>query len=241
MTFMTAKLSSDFDYVAANVQKVREIIEQAAARSGRKPEDIELMAVTKTMPAQAVSAAFDCGITLFGENRVQELLDKLPELEMTGRSAHIIGHMQTNKVKYIIDKVDMIQSLDSLHLAQEIDRQAEKSKKIMKVLIEVNIGRESSKSGVMPEELSDFIDRVSVLSHIKICGLMAIPPFDEDKEKTRLYFKQIRKLFIDNAVKKSDNIDMNVLSMGMSSDFAIAIEEGSTMIRVGTSIFGKRN
>jgi len=238
---MTAKLSSDFDYVAANVQKVREIIEQAAARSGRKPEDIELMAVTKTMPAQAVSAAFDCGITLFGENRVQELLDKLPELEMTGRSAHIIGHMQTNKVKYIIDKVDMIQSLDSLHLAQEIDRQAEKSKKIMKVLIEVNIGRESSKSGVMPEELSDFIDRVSVLSHIKICGLMAIPPFDEDKEKTRLYFKQIRKLFIDNAVKKSDNIDMNVLSMGMSSDFAIAIEEGSTMIRVGTSIFGKRN
>lgn len=238
---MTAKLSSDFDYVAANVQKVREIIEQAAARSGRKPEDIELMAVTKTMPAQAVSAAFDCGITLFGENRVQELLDKLPELEMTGRSAHIIGHMQTNKVKYIIDKVDMIQSLDSLHLAQEIDRQAEKAKKIMKVLIEVNIGRESSKSGVMPEELSGFIDRVSVLSHIKICGLMAIPPFDEDKEKTRLYFKQIRKLFIDNAVKKSDNIDMNVLSMGMSSDFAIAIEEGSTMIRVGTSIFGKRN
>jgi pyridoxal phosphate enzyme (YggS family) len=241
MTFMTVNLSSEFDYIVANVQKVRDVIEQAAAKSGRKPDEIKLMAVTKTMPAQAVTAALDCGITLFGENRVQELLDKLPELDMTGRSAHIIGHMQTNKVKYVIDKVDMIQSLDSFHLAQEIDSQAEKAKKIMKVLVEVNIGREQSKSGVMPEEIFNFIDRVSEFSHLKICGLMSIPPFDEDKEKTRLYFKQIRKLFIDIAVKKSDNIDMNVLSMGMSSDFAIAIEEGSTMIRVGTSIFGKRN
>ncbi len=238
---MTAKLSSDFDYIAENIKKVNYRIETAALKSGRKPEDIKLMAVTKTMPAQAITAAFENGITLFGENRVQELLDKLPQLDVSGKSAHIIGHLQTNKVKYIIDKVDMIQSLDSLHLAQEIDCQAEKADKIMKVLVEVNVGRETSKTGVMPEDIPDFIEKVSALPYISICGLMAIPPFNEDKEKVRPYFKQIRKLFIDIAAKKLDNINMNVLSMGMSSDFEIAIEEGATMVRVGTSIFGKRN
>jgi PLP dependent protein len=240
MTFMTAKSSSDFDYVAGNIEKVREKIERAAEKSGRSARDITLMAVTKTMPAQAVAAAFDCGVTLFGENRVQELLDKLPFLDMTGRSAHIIGHLQTNKVKYIIDKADMIQSLDSVRLAKEIDRQAEKVGKIMDVLVEVNIGQEQSKSGVLPQELFEFVERVSDFEHINIRGLMAIPPFEEDKEKTRPYFAQIRKLFIDIAAKKSDNKRMNILSMGMSSDFDIAIEEGSTLVRVGTSIFGKR-
>jgi PLP dependent protein len=241
MTFMTAKSSSDFDYVAENIEKVRAKIRQAAEKSGRNAQDITLMAVTKTMPAQAVTAAFDSGVTLFGENRVQELLDKLPQLDMTGRSAHIIGHLQTNKVKYIIDKVDMIQSLDSLHLAQEIDRQAEKNGKIMDVLVEVNIGREQSKSGVLPQKIFEFMDEVSILKHINIRGLMAIPPVEQDKEKTRRYFAQIHKLFIDIAAKKSDNMCMNVLSMGMSSDFDVAVEEGSTLVRVGTSIFGKRN
>ncbi len=238
---MTAKLSSDFDYIAGNIEKVRAKIEKAAARSGRNPKDITLMAVTKTMPAEAVAAAFDCGVTLFGENRVQELIEKLPLLDMTGRSAHIIGHLQTNKVKYIIDKVDMIQSLDSLHLAKEIDRQAEKTGKTMDVLIEVNIGREESKSGVLQSELFEFVNYVAEFKHINIRGLMAIPPVEADLEKTRPYFAQIRKLFIDIAAKKSDNINMNILSMGMSSDFEIAIEEGSTLVRVGTSIFGKRN
>jgi len=238
---MTAKLSSDFDYVAGNIEKVRERIERAAVKSGRKPSDITLMAVTKTMPAQAVAAAFDCGVTLFGENRVQELLEKLPQLDMAGRSAHIIGHLQTNKVKYIIDKVDMIQSLDSLRLARETDAQAEKAGKIMDVLIEVNIANEQSKSGVLPNDLLGFAEGLEDYKHINVRGLMAIPPFNEDKEKTRPYFAQMRKLFIDIAGKKSDNMCMNILSMGMSSDFDTAIEEGSTMVRIGTAIFGKRN
>jgi len=238
---MTEKSSSDFSYVAANIEEVRAKIARAAAKAGRKPEDIALMAVTKTMPAEAIAAAFDCGVTLFGENRVQELVEKFPQLDMTGRSAHIIGHLQTNKVKYIIDKADMIQSLDSLHLAKEIDRQAEKAGKVMDVLIEVNVGEEESKSGVLRENLDGFIESLTEFHHIKVRGLMAIPPFEADKEKTRPYFAQILKLFVDISSKKSDNINMNILSMGMSSDFDIAIEEGSTMVRVGTSIFGKRN
>lgn len=237
---MTAKLSNDFDYIAENIQKVREKMAQAAEKSGRNLNEIQLMAVTKTMPAEAISAAFDSGIALFGENRVQELVDKYPKLDMTGRTAHIIGHLQTNKVKYIIDKADMIQSLDSPKLAQEINRQAEKAGKIMNTLVEVNIGREPSKSGVLPENLDEFIESLKQYKNLKVCGLMAIPPFNEDKEKTRPYFVQIRKLFIDIAGKKSDNIDMNILSMGMSSDFDIAIEEGATIVRVGTAIFGKR-
>lgn len=238
---MTAKLSNDFDHVAVNLEKVRERIAQAARKSGRNPNDITLMAVTKTMPAEAVAEAFSCGVTLFGENRVQELLDKLSKLDMTGRSAHLIGHLQTNKVKYIIDKVDMIQSLDSLRLAAEIEHQAEKARKTMDVLVEVNVGQEASKSGIAPDELSDFVDSLSQFSHIRLRGLMAVPPIEEDSEKTRPYFKQIRELFIDIAAKKSDNMNINILSMGMSSDFDIAIEEGSTMVRVGTAIFGKRN
>lgn len=237
---MTAKSSNEFDYIADNIRKVREKIAQSAENSGRNPNEIELMAVTKTMPAQAISAAFDCGVTLFGENRVQELVEKYPKLDMTGRTAHIIGHLQSNKVKYIIDKVDMIQSLDNPKLAKEIDRQAEKAGKVMKVLVEVNIGCEPSKSGVFPENLDEFIESLKQYKNLKVCGLMTIPPFNEDKEKTRPYFAQIRKLFIDIAGKKSDNIDMKILSMGMSSDFDIAIEEGATIVRVGTSIFGKR-
>lgn len=238
---MTAKSSSDFDFIAANIEKVRTRINEAAKRAGRDPGEITLMAVSKTMPAEAITAAFDCGITLFGENRVQELLEKLPKLDMTGRSVHLIGHLQTNKVKYIIDKVDMIESLDSLHLAKEIDSQAKKAGRIMDVLVEVNIGKEESKSGVFPEDLPDFIDQLSQFNNIKIRGLMAIPPFNEDKEKTRPYFAQMRKLFIDIGTKKSDNMNMSILSMGMSSDFDVAIEEGSTIVRVGTAIFGKRN
>jgi len=142
---MTARLSSNFDYVAENIEEVRKQIRAAAERSGRDYNDITLMAVTKTFPAEAINAAFKSGITLFGENRVQELLEKLPQLDMTGRSAHLIGHLQTNKVKYIIDKVDMIESLDSLRLAKEIDKQAAKVGKVMDVLVELKIGMEASK------------------------------------------------------------------------------------------------
>lgn len=238
---MTAKLSSEFDYIAENIKDVREKINMAAEKAGRNPDEIKLMAVTKTFPAAAVNIAFDNGVILFGENRVQELLDKLPNLHMTGKSAHFIGHLQTNKVKYIIDKVDMIQSVDSLRLAKEIDRQAEKIGRIMDILVEVNIGGEESKSGIDGRLLPEFLDRLSEFKHINVKGLMAIPPFFEDKEKTRPYFADMHKLFVDNAGKKSDNINMSILSMGMSSDFEIAIEEGSTLVRIGTKIFGKRS
>jgi len=241
MTFMTARLSSNFDYVAENIEEVRKQIRAAAERSGRDYNDITLMAVTKTFPAEAINAAFKSGITLFGENRVQELLEKLPQLDMTGRSAHLIGHLQTNKVKYIIDKVDMIESLDSLRLAKEIDKQAAKVGKVMDVLVEINIGMEASKSGIPAQQLPEFLDALKEFKNIRVKGLMAIPPFFENKENTRPYFAEMRKLFVDNMAKKSDNIDMTILSMGMSSDFDVAIEEGATLVRVGTKIFGKRN
>lgn len=237
---MTEKLSNDFDYVAENISDVRREINEAAGKAGRDPAEITLMAVTKTFPVQAVKAAFDSGITLFGENKVQELLEKLPSLDMNGRSAHIIGHLQTNKVKYIIDKVDMIESVDSVHLAREIDKQAAKIGKKMDVLIEVNVGAEESKSGISEKDVPEFLNAMKEFVHVNVKGFMAIPPYFEDREKTRPYFTEMRKLFVDNAAKKSDNIDMRILSMGMSSDFDIAIEEGSTLVRVGTKIFGKR-
>jgi pyridoxal phosphate enzyme (YggS family) len=243
MTFMTGKLSRDdqrFREIEANIEVVRARIATAAAKSGRDPSDITLVAVTKTMPAQDAAAALECGIGVLGENRVQELLQKLPELDMQGRQAHIIGHLQTNKVKMIIDKVDMIQSVDSLHLAAEIDRQAAMASRSMDVLCEVNIGGEASKSGVVPEALPELLEGIASMEHIRVCGLMAIPPLLEDKELVRHYFTEMRKLFIDISLKKSDNIIMRILSMGMSSDFDVAIEEGSTMVRVGTAIFGKR-
>lgn len=238
---MTAKQSNEYDFVADNILKVRENIDAAAKRAGRDAKEITLMAVTKTMPAEAITAAFSSGITLFGENRVQELCDKFPKLDMTGRSAHIIGHLQTNKVKYIIDKADMIDSVDSIKIAKEIERQAEKINKVMDILVEVNIGKEESKSGVNPEDTETFVKSLSQFSHLRVRGLMAIPPVNPDKEKTRPYFKQMFQLFVDIRAKKSDNINIDILSMGMSSDYTVAVEEGSTIVRVGTAIFGKRN
>lgn len=238
---MTAKQSNEFEFVADKILKVRENIEAAAKRAHRDPKEISLMAVTKTMPAEAITAAFSSGITLFGENRVQELCDKFPKLDLEGRSAHIIGHLQTNKVKYIIDKVDMIDSVDSLKIAKEIDRQAEKIGKVMDILVEVNIGMEESKSGVSPDDAAAFVESLSQFPHLRVRGLMTIPPANPDIEKTRPYFKQMFQLFVDIRAKKSDNINIDILSMGMSSDYTIAVEEGATIVRVGTAIFGKRN
>lgn len=243
---MTDKSYSDgeeeYSYISENIRAVRERIERAARRAGRDPGEITLMAVSKTKPVEAIRAAFACGVTLIGENRVQELAEKLPLLDMNGRSAHLIGHLQTNKVKYIADKVDMIQSLDSLRLAQEIERQAQRAGRRLPVLVEVNIGREDAKSGVAPEDAESFAEAAAAFPHLEIQGLMAVPPVPEggDVEKTRPYFTQMRKLFIDIARKKRDNINMHILSLGMSADFEVAIEEGSTLVRVGTSIFGKR-
>ena len=240
---MTEKLSTEderFQEIGDHIETVQARIKLAAEKSGRKPSDITLVAVTKTMPASDVSAALACGVTVFGENRVQEMLTKLPQLTMRGRQAHIIGHLQTNKVKSIIDKVDMIQSVDSLHLAREIDLQAEKCDRRMDVLIEVNIGGEASKSGVEPDKLPQLLDEIASMKHIRVCGLMSIPPFCEEKELARQYFVKMNKLFVDIGEKKTDNMNMSILSMGMSGDFDVAIEEGSNMVRVGTAIFGKR-
>jgi len=192
------------------------------------------------MPASDVEAAFAAGVTDFGENRVQELLQKLPKLNMTGHRAHMIGHLQTNKVRQLIDKVCMIQVVETQALGQENDREAAGKNNVTDVLCEVNIAGEASKSGVEPSNLLRLLEDIVPLSHIKVRGLMAIPPLSVDKGLTRHYFAQIYKLFIDIGGKKSDNKDMHILSMGMSSDFDVAIEEGSNMVRVGTAIFGRR-
>lgn len=227
--------------IAQNLNAVQARIEQAARVSGRSADAVTLVAVTKTMPAEDVNAALNWGARVFGENRVQELLGKLPDIRMqAGQCAHLIGHLQTNKVRQVIDKVEMIQSVDSVHLAQEIDKQAEKHGKVMDILVEVNIGGEEAKSGVSPAELPDLLDAIAPFSHLRVCGLMTVPPHCTEKEEVRPYFRTMHKLFIDIASKKSDNKDMHILSMGMSGDFDIAIEEGSTMVRVGTAIFGKR-
>lgn len=233
--------AADFSYIPANIETVRARMAAAAGRAGVDVATVELVAVTKTMPAQAVSEALACGVRVFGENRVQELLSKLPEIRLRPDTrAHLIGHLQTNKVRQVIDKVSMIQSLDSVHLAREIDRQAAGVGRMMDVLIEVNVGDETSKSGVRPGDAADFADALSVFPHLRVCGMMAVPPFFEDTERARPYFAQMRKLFIDIGRKKTDNKDMHILSMGMSADFDIAIEEGANMVRVGTAIFGKR-
>lgn len=226
--------------IAQNMEDVRARIARAAAKSGRSAEDITLVAVTKTKPAADVNAVLACGVRVIGENRVQELCEKLPDIRLGDAHAHLIGHLQTNKVRQVIEKVAMIQSVDSLHLAQEIEKQAARHGLNMDVLLEVNIGGEEAKSGIAPQALPELLANVQALPHLRVRGLMTVPPRLDGGEEVRPYFSAMRKLFIDIASKKSDNKDIRILSMGMSADFEIAIEEGSTMVRVGTAIFGRR-
>lgn len=226
--------------IAQNIAAVRARIARAAQKSGRSADDITLVAVTKTKPASDVNAALACGVSAIGENRVQELCEKLPGIRLGAAQAHLIGHLQTNKVRQVIDKVAMIQSVDSLHLAQEIEKQAEKHGLVMDVLLEVNIGGEEAKSGVSPDALPALLDGARALPHLCVRGLMTVPPRLDGGEQVRPYFSAMHKLFIDIMPKTLDNTDKPILSMGMSSDFEIAIEEGSTMVRVGTALFGGR-
>ena len=184
--------------------------------------------------------AYDFGVRVFGENKVQEIVDKYEALPKD-ISWHMIGHLQRNKVKYIIDKVDMIHSVDSLRLAETIEKEAAKKDLIIKILIEVNVAKEESKFGVMPEKVEELVSQVSQLPHIRICGLMTIAPFVENPEENRIYFNRLRNIAVDIERKKSDNVIMSILSMGMTNDYEVAIEEGSTMVRVGTGLFGARN
>ena len=200
-----------------------------------------LLAATKTVPAEMINFAIEQGIDLIGENRVNELLEKYEAIDRDKVELHFIGALQTNKVKYIIDKVDMIHSVDRVSLADEIERQAAKKGIIMPVLAEVNIGNEATKSGVLPSEAHEFCGYINSLPHLKLRGLMAIPPKCEKKGGNNEYFCKMRKIFVDISHQNVDNSTMDVLSLGMSDDYLDAIECGSTMVRIGSGIFGKRN
>jgi len=226
--------------VSENLHRIRAEIAEAAIRSGRKPEDITLLAATKTVPTDIIEHAVREGISVTGENRVQELCDKYDALRTMGCGIQMIGHLQTNKVRAVCERAELIQSVDSLHLAEEINRVCTALGKQMPIFLEVNIGREAQKSGVMPENLAEICCQIAQLPALKITGLMAIPPICENEAEIRKYFAQMRHLFLDIQGKKMDNISMCSLSMGMSGDFVPAILEGATMVRVGSALFGAR-
>lgn len=223
-----------------NYEKVVENVKNACARSGRNFDDVTIIAVSKTKPLSDVEELLAHGVTEFGENKVQEMVDKYEHVSKPVHW-HLIGHLQTNKVKYIVDKACMIHSVDSVHLAKEIEKEAAKKNLVVKVLLEVNIAHEESKFGINETEVYDLIDSIKDMPHIHVMGLMTIAPFVENPEDNRIYFRKMYQLSLDIKSKCIDNIDMNVLSMGMTNDYEIAVEEGATMIRVGTAIFGARN
>ncbi|MBR5859480.1 MAG: YggS family pyridoxal phosphate-dependent enzyme [Clostridia bacterium] len=219
------------EQIAENIKRIKQEL------GGRA----RLLAATKTVPADIINFAIDCGIDLIGENRVNELLEKYEHIDRSRTEIHFIGALQTNKVKYIIDKVDMIHSVDRISLVDEIERQAAKKGIIMPVLAEINIGGEATKSGIAPEEAAEFCRYISKMPHLKLRGLMAIPPKSEKTGDNRKYFCEMAKIFIDISSKNVDNSNMDVLSLGMSDDYVDAVESGSTLVRVGSAIFGKRD
>ena len=232
---------SSNDSIAQRLRMIEDSIHEQCIRCNRSPDEVSLMAVTKTVSAQRVNEAIQAGVRFLGENRVQELQSKFELYDREGVQIHFIGHLQTNKVKYLVDKVSMIQSVDSLHLAQQIDKECAKHGKIMDILLEVNIGREESKSGLFQEELEELLPQLSQLSNLRVRGLMAIPPRCENQKELEKYFYQMQQLFIDMKDKNLHNITMDFLSMGMSQDYLTAIQYGSTMVRIGRRLFGERN
>lgn len=229
-----------FKNIEHNIGVIKSKIAAAAIESGRKPEDVKLMAVTKTVEPVFINHAIECGIDLIGENKVQEFLGKKPYLKLDNCKAHLIGHLQTNKVKQIISEVNMIQSVDSVKLAKEISKRSEALGITTECLIEVNIGDEESKTGLDLTALDEMLTEISVLPNIKVKGLMTIPPICDDEEELNKYFSKMHEIFIDIKSKKLDNIDMCILSMGMSGDYEAAVRNGSDLVRVGSAIFGPR-
>ena len=229
------------EHIKENIARIRANMAQAALACGRNPDEIRLCVATKMNDAEAVKAAVAAGVDCCGENRVQELLQKQPLGAYEGKPVHFIGHLQTNKVKQVVGKVDLIQSVDRLELLACIEKQAEKLGIVQDILLEVNIGDEDSKSGFTPAEAMETAAHMSEYPHCHLTGLMAIPPISEKPGGNSKYFAEMRQLLVDITAKKYDNVDMVCLSMGMSDDYADAIAEGSTMIRVGTAIFGARN
>lgn len=226
--------------IKRNIEKIEKIKADAAAACGRVPEDILLCAVTKTRTAEEINEAIDAGITDIGENKVQEIMDKFDSVKPV--RWHLIGHLQTNKVKYIIDKVSMIHSVDSFHLAKEIDKRAAQHGIVMDILIQVNSAQEESKFGITTEETGGLINEIlENCPNIRIRGLMCIAPYADDPEEVGVYFAQVKKLYDEFGKISHDRLDFKYLSMGMSHDFEVAIKEGSNLIRVGTAIFGERD
>ena len=226
--------------LAENLQQVNANIEKACAAVGRAPSEITLVAVSKTKPVSMLQEAYDAGARVFGENKVQEIMDKYDQLP-SDIQWHMIGHLQRNKVKYIIDKVAMIHSVDSLRLAQTIEQEATKKELVMPILLEVNVAEEDTKFGLKVEEVLPLLEQISSFSHIQVKGLMTIAPFVENPEENREVFRTLKKLSVDISAKNINNVTMSVLSMGMTGDYQVAVQEGSTMVRVGTGIFGERN
>ena len=223
-----------------NYDKVRAAIDEACRAAGRAPEEVTLIAVSKTKPLSDIEELRAHGVMEFGENYPQELKEKAENVSGPVHF-HQIGHLQTNKIKYIIDKVSLIHSVDSLHLAEAINKEAAKRDMVAEILIEVNYADEDSKFGLMPEETMKLVEDVSKLKNVHINGLMTIAPFVDDPEENRPVFKGMHQLLLDIKSKNIDNVDMNVLSMGMTNDYKVAVEEGATMVRVGTAIFGERD
>lgn len=234
---MTEKYS--YEMIENNLATIRARIDAAAKEVGRDPKEVRLLAATKTVDVDTINFAISRGVRYIGENRVQELLSKYSSYAPVHK--HFIGHLQTNKVKDIIDRVEMIQSVDSFHLAAEISKQAVRRGRVMQVLLEVNIGNEQSKSGFSAEELSSAAEKIASLEGISVRGLMAIPPICEKSDDNRKYFEKMHNLFIEIGSKKLYNSSMDILSMGMSDDYAAAIEQGASLVRIGTALFGRRN
>ena len=226
--------------IADNIERVRERIRAACRRSGRQVEEVRLVAVTKTVDVPAIREAIDAGIEIIGENRVQEAWQKFQQLDREVEW-HLIGHLQTNKVKRALQFADVIESVDSLRLAREIDRRAADNDKVIEVYVEVNTSGEATKFGLPPEQVLDFMRQASTLRHVKITGLMTIGAFLPDPEHVRPCFQMLRRLFEQVNAEQIDNIHLSHLSMGMTNDFAVAIEEGATSVRIGRAIFGERN
>ncbi|MFQ9934503.1 MAG: YggS family pyridoxal phosphate-dependent enzyme [Lachnospiraceae bacterium] len=226
--------------ITENYDIVCENIGNACSRSGRMRDDVKLIAVSKTKPVSDIEELYGHGVRVFGENKVQELCDKYEALPKD-IEWHMIGHLQRNKVKYIVGKAALIHSVDSLRLAMQIEAEAAKKNVIANILIEVNVAEEESKFGLKADEALKNITEIAKLPHIRIKGLMTIAPFVENPEDNRKYFKKLKQLAVDIQAKNIDNVDMNELSMGMTGDYMVAVEEGATYVRVGTGIFGERH
>jgi pyridoxal phosphate enzyme (YggS family) len=230
---------ANMDSITSNVQVIMERIAEAALKSGRKPEDVLLVGVTKTIDIPRIEALISAGVRDLGENKPQELCSKHGALG-SGIGWHLIGHLQTNKVKTVIGKAKLIHSVDSLRLAEEIDKRARALNLLAEILLEINIAGEDSKHGIAPDDAISFAESLQQLTNVKVKGLMCIAPFVEEQENNRKYFAKLRQLFVDISEKSFHNIEMTDLSMGMTGDYQVAVEEGATMVRVGTGIFGPR-